>query len=100
MRELKVSTDIVDWYPETSKIHSDYSSIRKTLSGITPLSIFIESTNDRSVTETDVVATLQALTSALEERPEVGKAIGINHPLRSMHGRLQRRQIRSPSDIG
>jgi predicted RND superfamily exporter protein len=81
---LGVSTNIVSWYPIESQIRGDYERIREALSGISPVSLYLESTGGRSAVEPDVVAALDRLSDELEARADVGKVLGIQHPLRAM----------------
>lgn len=94
LTKLEVSTDIVSWYPETSKIRRDYNAIRASMSGITPVSFYVEADGSRRVTEPEVVRAIDTLGSQLESRREVGKVLSIVHPLRLM------KRAYSPGDHG
>jgi predicted RND superfamily exporter protein len=82
---LQVSTDIILWFPIGSEVRDDYEDIRVELSGITPVNVLIEGKNAEPVTRPDVVAAIDALTHALNELPQVGKAISVADPLRQIH---------------
>lgn len=96
---LKVSTNIVDWYPEESTIRSDYEVIRESLSGITPVSVLLESSEGRLVTEPDMLAAIDALSQALEARRDVGRALSVSHPLRSMEAAFNGASPTLPSTL-
>jgi uncharacterized protein len=81
-----VSTDIVEWYSPDSKIRRDYNEIRTSMSGISPVSLFIESKDGRSVIEADVIRAIHSLSEELEARVGVGKVLAISHPLMMMRG--------------
>lgn len=97
VRQLEVSTDITTWFPFGSEVRDDYETIRARLSGITPVSVLIEPGGPGSirVDDPEVLAKVDALSSALQERPEVGKSLSFSDPLRV----LQRELFENASDL-
>ena len=81
---MRISTNIIDWYPRDSTIRSDYEKIKEDLSGITPVSVLVESSEGRLVSEPDVLAAIDGLSAALEARLDVGRALSVSQPLRVM----------------
>ena len=92
---LDVSTDIILWFPESTDVRSDYEEIRRRLSGITPVNVVIASTTGERVTTPSSLAAIDALSSALDALPEVGKAISVADPLRQLN-----RQFTGDADAG
>ena len=86
---LTVSTDIIRWYAPDSEIRAEYAEIRGALSGISPVSLFVEARGARGVTEPEVVERLDRLAQILEARDDVGKVLGIGHPLRMMDAAMR-----------
>lgn len=83
---LDVATDATSWFPPGTRARDDYDSIRRALSGISPVNVVVESTDGRPVTEPELVATLDRLAAHLEAREDVGKAVSLADPLRQTHG--------------
>lgn len=86
LRALDVSTDIIQWFPHGSDARDDYEAIRGDLSGITPVTVLVESTSSDSIPANDVavVSSIDALSDSLRELPSVGKVLSIADPLRLM----------------
>ncbi len=83
---LRISTDIIVWFPEGMAIRDDYEVLRSELSGISPVNVVLNAQGDRTVTETEVLRAIDELAGWLEARPEVGKALAVTDPLRQVHG--------------
>lgn len=83
--QLRVETDIIQWFSERSPIRSSYERIRTSLSGITPVNVVIESVSGRVVTSPDLVATVDRLAHYLEILPAVGRSISVVDPLIQIH---------------
>ncbi|MCG8592465.1 MAG: MMPL family transporter, partial [Proteobacteria bacterium] len=73
--QLRVSTDIIQWFPAQSAVRSDYDRIRARLSGITPINVVVGATGESRVTEVDVATAIDSLSEYLREKPEVGKVL-------------------------
>jgi len=82
---LRISTDIIVWFPIGSEIRDDYEMIRAQLSGISPVNVVVNSLGDRSVTDPEALAAIDALSSWLAAQPEVGKSLSVADPLRQVH---------------
>lgn len=85
---LSVASDVILWFPRGSELRRSYESIRKSLSGITPVNVLIESEDGRRVTRPDVVAAISHLSADLQALPTVGKALSVADPLQQMHAVL------------
>jgi len=88
LSRLSIETDIVLWFPIGSEIRDSYNEIRDRLSGITPMNVVIESTDGQLLTQHDRLFAIDALTNALKDMPQVGKAISVADPIRQLHGRF------------
>jgi predicted RND superfamily exporter protein len=98
---LDVSTDIIRWFPPSTEVRSDYETIKRRLAGITPVNVMIEATNGASVTRPDALAAIGALSTALDELPQIGKAISVADPIRQVHRVFNRDPAAElPSDGG
>ncbi len=83
---LRVSTDIIVWFPKGSEIRDDYEVLREELSGISPVNVVVHALGDAVVTEPRAIEALDSLARYLEAQPEIGKALSVADPLRSVHG--------------
>lgn len=82
---LRIETDIILWFPRGTEIRESYEAIKTRLSGISPMNVVIRSEGERTVTEPDVIETIDRLTAYLKGLPEVGKVLSIADPLRQIH---------------
>lgn len=82
---LRVSTDIIVWFPKGTEIRDDYEVLRSQLSGISPVNVVVQADAERIVTEPGALRAIDALTRWLEEQAEVGKALAVTDPLRQVH---------------
>lgn len=82
---LRVSTDIIVWFPHGTEIRDDYEVLRDELSGISPVNVVVHALGEATLTEPEAIASLDALARWLEEQPEVGKALSVADPLRQVH---------------
>jgi predicted RND superfamily exporter protein len=81
---VDVDTDATQWLPRGNPVRDAYESIRRQLSGISPVNVVIET--EGSVLEPPTLVAIDALSRYLERLPDVGKAISIADPLRQIHG--------------
>ncbi len=86
LNRLAIETDIILWFSPDSAIRRSYDAIRTRLSGITPMNVVIQSTDGQPLTQPDRLAAIDALTLALNDMPQIGKAISVSDPLRQFHG--------------
>jgi predicted RND superfamily exporter protein len=82
---LHVASDVILWFPRDSELRRSYESIRRSLSGITPVNVEIEGNDGEDVTRPDVLATIARLSEDLQALPSVGKSLSVAEPLRQMH---------------
>ena len=82
---LRVSTDIIVWFPHGTKIRDDYEVVRRQLSGISPVNVVVTARGDRAVTAPDAIRAIDGLANWLESQPEVGKTLAVSDPLRQLH---------------
>ncbi len=82
---LRVSTDIIIWFPKGTEIRDDYEVLRDQLSGISPVNVVVHALGSAKVTEPRVIAAIDELGGFLEAQPEVGKALSVADPLRRIH---------------
>jgi hypothetical protein len=79
---VRASTNIIDWFEIGSPVRESYESVRRALSGITPVNVVIESESGEAAIRPDVLRAVDALARELGARPGVGKAVSIADPLR------------------
>jgi predicted RND superfamily exporter protein len=82
---LRVSTDIILWFPKGTEIRDDYEAVREQLSGISPVNVVLKARGDRAVTVPEAIRAIDALASWLESQPEVGRTLAVTDPLRQLH---------------
>lgn len=84
LARLEIATDIILWFPEGSEIRDDYEVVKRELSGITPVNVLVEATNEAApgVQSPTVLGAIDRLASALDVRPDVGKSLSVADPLR------------------
>lgn len=83
---LRISTDIIVWFPTGTEIRDDYEILRERLSGISPVNVVVNAIGDRPVTHPEALEAIDALSSWLAAQPEVGKSLSVTDPLRQVHG--------------
>jgi len=83
--QLRVSTDIIVWFPKGTEIRDDYEAVRTQLSGISPVNVVIRASDNRRVTEPDVLLAIDRLSDWLGSQPEVGKSLAVSDPLRQLN---------------
>jgi len=82
---LSLQTDATRWFSKGSPVRDDYESIRRDLSGISPINVVITPEDDAQVTEPAVLASIAALADHLRSIDDVGKVLSIADPLLSVH---------------
>ncbi len=82
---LRVSTDIIVWFPKGTEIRDDYEIVRAQLSGISPVNVVVKASGDRTVTEPEVMIAIDGLAEWLNSQPEVGKSLAVSDPLRQLN---------------
>jgi len=82
---LTIETDATTWFPKGSPVRESYNGIRESLSGISPMNIVIESTDNSPVTDPRAMSAIAGLTEYLESLPEVGRALAVSDPLRQLN---------------
>jgi predicted RND superfamily exporter protein len=88
---LRVSSDVILWFPNDGQLRASYETIRSRLSGITPVNILIESEADLLVTTPEMLGTIDLLARDLQQHENVGKVLSVADPLR-----LLNREIADP----
>ncbi len=81
---IAVSTNVAEWFGRGAPIRDNYETIRKELSGITPVNVVIESRDDQPVTRRDALAAMARMKVFLEEQDSVGRAVSVTDPLRQL----------------
>lgn len=84
LAQLRVSSDVILWFPRDSEVRDSYEVIRERLSGITPVNVLIEAQEDRSVAVPELIAAIDVLQEDLQSLPQVGKALSVAAPLRQI----------------
>ena len=98
---VSVETDVIVWFPEDDPIRSAYTTIRRELSGISPMNVVLTAPVDRSVIEPEVLAKIDSLGRHLESLEPVGRAISAADLLEQMHGAyMGAPQTDLPQDFG
>ncbi|MFK7894789.1 MAG: RND family transporter [Myxococcota bacterium] len=87
---VKIDTDATRWFRDGTSTRDDYESIRERLSGISPVNVIIEWSNEdkykeRLVVEPDTLEAIEKFDNYLELLPDVGKAVSIADPIRQIH---------------
>lgn len=82
---LSLQTDATRWFSKGSPVRDDYESIRRDLSGISPINVVITPVDDAQVTEPQALASIAALADHLRAIDDVGKVLSIADPLLSVH---------------
>ncbi len=80
-RRVEFETDVILYFPPGSPVRDDYTAIRDRLSGISPMNVVIDAAPGRSVSEPVALAAMLELATALEARPEVGRALSLADPI-------------------
>lgn len=83
--QLRVTSDVILWFPEKSEPRVAYQTIRERLSGITPVNVLIESEKGVPVTSERALHVIDALAASLADHPSVGKALAVSDSLRLVH---------------
>lgn len=82
---IDVQTDPTRWFPPSAEVRQDYERIRSSLSGISPMNVWIRSEEGRAVTAPDVVAAIDGLASHLASLTDVGRVVTLADPLLQLH---------------
>ena len=83
---VELNTDATRWFRLGTDTRDSYETIRKQLSGISPINVVIESTETgKSLLTPATVAKLDQLTDFLESRLGVGRAVSVADPLLQIH---------------
>jgi predicted RND superfamily exporter protein len=82
---LSLETDATKWFRKGTEVRDAYDSIRRDLSGISPINIVITADDGRLVTEPKVIKALEELSTYLGTLDDVGKVLSIADPLLSVH---------------
>jgi predicted RND superfamily exporter protein len=85
LSQLRVSSDVIRWFPEDGELRTSYSKIRDRLSGITPVNILISAAEGDRVSTPQMVSVISAFSRDLSEHPLVGRSLSIAEPLREVH---------------
>jgi predicted RND superfamily exporter protein len=85
---LSIETDATRWFVSGSEVRESYESIRRELSGISPLNVVIKAEQGHSVVEADVLAAIDELSLYLRTIPDVGKVVTIVDPLKQIHSAM------------
>ena len=88
LEQVKVETDATRWLPPGHEVRDSYEQIREKLSGISPMNVVITAPPQQSVLAPHVLEAINALSSELEERPDVGQTLAITDPLRQINGSM------------
>lgn len=82
---LSLQTDATRWFAEGTEVRDAYESIRRDLSGISPINVVILPDSDRFVTEPEVLAALNGLSEHLRQVSDVGKVLSVADSLLAVH---------------
>lgn len=85
---IEIETDATRWLPPGHEVRDSYEQIREYLSGISPMNVVITAPTGKNILEPDALEAIDALSTSLEERPDVGKTLAITDPLRQITGSL------------
>lgn len=86
--QLRVSSDVIRWFPAGTDVRDSYERIRSSLSGITPVNVLVEAAGRRGVADPEIVRLIDRMGTELTARPGVGKVLSIADPLRMVHAVL------------
>jgi hypothetical protein len=95
---LRVSTDIIVWFPKGTEIRDDYEVVRHQLSGISPVNVVIKAQSNRPVTDPEAIRVIDELSDWIEAQPEVGKTLAVSDPLRQLHRVLNEGEVNGLPD--
>lgn len=78
---VRVETNIIEWFEGNDPIRADYDEVRRNFSGITPVSVILESRNGTPVTDPSVLEVMEKLRADLEGLDSVGRVLAVTQPL-------------------
>lgn len=85
---LRVETDVIRWFPRSHEARAEYEWVRSRLSGISPVNLIVEA-KAGAVTDSQILASMQALSRKLEGRTDVGRVLSVADPLVQLHSVAQ-----------
>ena len=86
--QVRVESDVIQWFPPSDPLRIAYSEIRDELSGISPVNVVVEGLDGQAIAEPDVLAALSLLSDHLEALPDVSRATSIATPVEQVHREL------------
>ena len=82
---LSLETDATKWFAPGSVVRSNYEEIRRSLSGISPVNIVIDTVPGKSIATAEVMEKLVQFSDYLRDLEDVGKVLSIADPVMSVH---------------
>ena len=83
-RDLRVDTDVIEWFSPQDVVRTDYEAIRRNLSGISPVNFVIDFGEGSLLGTEGALAALADFEAELEKDPRVGRVLSIAAPLVEM----------------
>ncbi len=93
--QIRVASDVIEWFPKSGQLRSSYEQIRSSLSGITPLNILVFSDAGERVTKVETIQAIGDFSSALQQHPLVGKSLSVADPIELIHENMIGDELRN-----